>query len=127
NAILIVEFARDLEKQGRSTIEAALEASRLRLRPIVMTSVAFIAGVIPLVTATGAGSEVRNAMGITVFSGMIGVTFFGLVLTPAFYVALRKLSSRKANTNDEVDTPSGDLHLNAQEPETPLLPAGANS
>src|SRR5690606_26440450 len=123
NAILIVEFARDLEKQGRSTIEAALEASRLRLRPIVMTSVAFIAGVIPLVTATGAGSEVRNAMGITVFSGMIGVTFFGLVLTPAFYVALRKLSSRKANTNDAAN----DLHPDLGKPETPLLPAGANS
>ncbi|MDX9874714.1 MAG: multidrug efflux RND transporter permease subunit [Spongiibacteraceae bacterium] len=94
NAILIVEFARDLEKQGRGIVEAALEASRLRLRPIVMTSVAFIAGVVPLVLASGAGSEVRNAMGITVFSGMIGVTFFGLVMTPAFYVALRKLSGR---------------------------------
>lgn len=94
NAILIVEFARDLENQGLSTVQAALEASRLRLRPIIMTSVAFIAGVIPLVIASGAGSEVRNAMGITVFSGMIGVTLFGLVLTPVFYVALRSLSSR---------------------------------
>lgn len=93
NAILIVEFARDLEKQGHDTVAAALVACRLRLRPIVMTSVAFIAGVVPLVTATGAGSEVRNAMGVTVFTGMIGVTLFGLLLTPVFYVALRKLAT----------------------------------
>ncbi|WP_193165044.1 efflux RND transporter permease subunit [Microbulbifer hainanensis] len=92
NAILIVEFARELEQEGRTTMEAALEACRLRLRPIIMTSVAFIAGVVPLVFAHGAGSEVRNAMGITVFTGMIGVTLFGLLLTPVFYVALRKLS-----------------------------------
>lgn len=112
NAILIVEFARDLEQQGRDPVQAALEASRLRLRPIVMTSVAFIAGVIPLVTATGAGSEVRNAMGITVFSGMIGVTFFGLVLTPAFYVALRKLSPHKYRAGNEIAEPSQPLPVN---------------
>ncbi|MFN3579488.1 MAG: efflux RND transporter permease subunit, partial [Pseudomonas sp.] len=94
NAILIVEFARELEMQGRDTLSAALEASRLRLRPIIMTSVAFIAGVVPLVLATGAGAEVRNAMGITVFTGMIGVTLFGLLLTPVFYVALRTLAKR---------------------------------
>jgi multidrug efflux pump len=94
NAILIVEFARELELQGRDTISAALEASRLRLRPIIMTSVAFIAGVVPLVLASGAGAEVRNAMGITVFTGMIGVTLFGLLLTPVFYVALRTLAKR---------------------------------
>ncbi|KAA0694158.1 multidrug efflux RND transporter permease subunit [Halopseudomonas laoshanensis] len=94
NAILIVEFARELELQGRDTVSAALEASRLRLRPIIMTSVAFIAGVVPLVLATGAGAEVRNAMGITVFTGMIGVTLFGLLLTPVFYVALRTLAKR---------------------------------
>ena len=94
NAILIVEFARELEMQGRDTVSAALEASRLRLRPIIMTSVAFIAGVVPLVLATGAGAEVRNAMGITVFTGMIGVTLFGLLLTPVFYVALRTLAKR---------------------------------
>jgi multidrug efflux pump len=95
NAILIVEFARDLEAQGRTTLQAAIEATRLRLRPIVMTSVAFIAGTIPLVLSHGAGAEVRRATGITVFSGMIGVTLFGLFLTPVFYVALRKLSSRR--------------------------------
>ncbi|MEQ5835264.1 multidrug efflux RND transporter permease subunit [Marinobacter sp. NFXS9] len=94
NAILIVEFAREKEMEGMDTISAALEACRLRLRPIIMTSVAFIAGVVPLVLASGAGSEVRNAMGITVFSGMIGVTLFGLLLTPVFYVGLRLLSGK---------------------------------
>ena len=94
NAILIVEFARELEMDGMDTVKAALESSRLRLRPIIMTSVAFIAGVVPLVLASGAGSEVRNAMGITVFTGMLGVTLFGLLLTPVFYVALRKLSGK---------------------------------
>jgi multidrug efflux pump len=91
NAILIVEFARELELEGRGTVEAALEACRLRLRPIVMTSIAFIAGVVPLMTAAGAGSEVRRAMGVTVFAGMLGVTLFGLLLTPLFYVAIRRL------------------------------------
>jgi multidrug efflux pump len=90
NAILIVEFARELEGQGKGTIEAAIEACHLRLRPIVMTSVAFIAGSVPLVLAGGAGSEIRHATGITVFAGMLGVTVFGLFLTPVFYVALRK-------------------------------------
>jgi multidrug efflux pump len=94
NAILIVEFARELEHQGRDIVTAAIEASRLRLRPIVMTSVAFIAGVTPLVFSSGAGAEVRQATGITVFAGMIGVTVFGLFLTPVFYVALRKLAER---------------------------------
>jgi multidrug efflux pump len=92
NAILIVEFARELEEQGKGTIEAALEACRLRLRPIIMTSIAFIAGVTPLLTAAGAGSEVRRAMGVTVFAGMLGVTLFGLMLIPAFYVVARKVS-----------------------------------
>jgi multidrug efflux pump len=95
NAILIVEFARELEFQGKGIVEAALEACRLRLRPIVMTSVAFIAGTVPLVFSHGAGAEVRSITGITVFSGMIGVTVFGLFLTPVFYVGLRKLSGRK--------------------------------
>ncbi len=94
NAILIVEFARDLEREGRTIIQAAVEACKLRLRPIVMTSFAFIAGVIPLITSTGPGAEVRRVMGVTVFSGMIGVTFFGLVLTPVFYVALRMATQR---------------------------------
>ncbi len=96
NAILIVEFARELEHQGRSTIDAAVEACKLRLRPIIMTSLAFIAGVIPLMLSHGPGSEIRRAMGITVFAGMIGVTLFGLVLTPVFYVALRKLTSKRS-------------------------------
>ncbi len=91
NAILIVEFARELEHQGRSVVQAAIEASRLRLRPILMTSIAFIMGVVPLVTSTGAGSEMRHAMGVAVFAGMIGVTLFGLLLTPVFYVLLRTL------------------------------------
>jgi multidrug efflux pump len=95
NAILIVEFARELELQGRSIVEAALEAARLRLRPIVMTSIAFIAGTVPLVLAHGAGSEVRVVTGVTVFAGMLGVTLFGLFLTPVFYVALRKVVERR--------------------------------
>ena len=95
NAILIVEFARELEIQGKGIIEAALEACRLRLRPIVMTSVAFIAGTVPLVLSHGAGAEVRSVTGITVFAGMLGVTLFGLFLTPVFYVALRKLVTRR--------------------------------
>ncbi|MBR9902899.1 MAG: multidrug efflux RND transporter permease subunit [Gammaproteobacteria bacterium] len=92
NAILIVEFARELELQGKGVVEAALEACRLRLRPIIMTSIAFTAAVLPSVVATGAGAEVRAALGTAVFAGMIGVTLFGLFLTPVFYVALRKLS-----------------------------------
>ena len=96
NAILIVEFARELEQQGRSIIEAALEASRMRLRPIIMTSIAFIAGVLPLMIGSGAGAEVRQLMGVTVFAGMLGVTLFGLFLTPVFYVALRRLATRKS-------------------------------
>lgn len=96
NAILIVEFARELELQGRGIVEAALEACRLRLRPIIMTSITFTAAVVPLVLATGAGAEVRQALGTAVFAGMIGVTLFGLFLTPVFYVALRKLSGSHA-------------------------------
>ena len=96
NAILIVEFARELEIQGKGITEAALEACRLRLRPIVMTSIAFIAGTIPLILGEGAGAEVRGVTGVTVFSGMLGVTLFGLFLTPVFYVTLRKLVMRKA-------------------------------
>ncbi|MGG7604591.1 efflux RND transporter permease subunit [Massilia sp. BKSP1R2A-1] len=94
NAILIVEFARELEDHGRSVFEAALEASRLRLRPILMTSIAFIMGVVPLVFSTGAGAEMRHAMGVAVFAGMLGVTLFGLFLTPLFYVLLRTLGKR---------------------------------
>jgi multidrug efflux pump len=96
NAILIVEFARELELHGKGIVEAALEACRLRLRPIVMTSIAFIAGTVPLLLGHGAGAEVRAVTGITVFAGMLGVTVFGLFLTPVFYVALRKLVTRRA-------------------------------
>ena len=95
NAILIVEFARELEFEGRTPVEAAIEASRLRLRPILMTSLAFIMGVVPLVTSTGAGAEMRHAMGVAVFSGMIGVTAFGIFLTPVFYVLMRKLTGNR--------------------------------
>jgi multidrug efflux pump len=91
NAILIVEFAREKQLQeGMNRVEAVLEACRLRLRPILMTSLAFTMGVIPLVLSTGAGSEMRRAIGVAVFFGMIGVTGFGLVLTPVFYVLIRR-------------------------------------
>ncbi|MBW6424617.1 efflux RND transporter permease subunit [Rhizobium sp. XQZ8] len=92
NAILIVEFARELEFEGRTPFQAAVESSRLRLRPILMTSMAFIMGVVPLVLSTGAGAEMRTAMGIAVFSGMIGVTFFGIFMTPVFYMLARLLT-----------------------------------
>jgi multidrug efflux pump len=95
NAILIVEFARELEFSGLTPREAAIEASRLRLRPILMTSMAFIMGVVPLVLSTGAGAEMRSAMGIAVFAGMIGVTAFGIFLTPVFYVVMRRLSGNR--------------------------------
>lgn len=95
NAILIVEFARELEIEGLDTIRAAIKASRMRLRPILMTSFAFIMGVVPMVLSTGAGSEMRNDIGVAVFSGMLGVTFFGLFFTPIFYVLLRKLEGNR--------------------------------
>ncbi|MGE6470617.1 efflux RND transporter permease subunit [Serratia proteamaculans] len=94
NAILIVEFARSLEAEGTSPLEAVIEACRLRLRPILMTSLAFIAGVVPLMLASGAGAEMRQAMGIAVFAGMLGVTLFGLFLTPVFYLLMRGLAAR---------------------------------
>ena len=94
NAILIVEFARDREAHGDSTWDAVLAACRLRLRPILMTSLAFIMGVAPLVFSTGAGSEMRRAMGVAVFAGMVGVTLFGLALTPVFYWTIRRLTHR---------------------------------
>ena len=95
NAILIVEFAVKRREEGEGIVEAALDAARLRLRPILMTSIAFIAGVFPLVVSTGAGAEMRRAMGVAVFAGMIGVTLFGLFLTPVFYVVLEKIGLRK--------------------------------
>lgn len=96
NAILIVEFARQGEEEGKTPIEAAIEASRLRLRPILMTAFAFILGVVPLVIATGPGAEMRQSLGTAVFSGMLGVTFLGLFLTPVFYVTLRSLRRKPA-------------------------------
>jgi multidrug efflux pump len=104
NAILIVEFARELEDHGRTILEAALEACRLRLRPILMTSIAFIMGVVPLVFSVGAGAEMRHAMGVAVFAGMLGVTFFGLFLTPVFYVLLRTLAKRLEKKSPAADT-----------------------
>ena len=98
NAILIVEFARDRVEKGMGIVEAAIEACRLRLRPILMTSFAFIMGVVPLVTASGAGSELRHAMGIAVFSGMLGVTLFGLFLTPVFFVAIELALHRRRSS-----------------------------
>jgi multidrug efflux pump len=98
NSILIVEFARELEFAGRTPVQAAIEASRLRLRPILMTSLAFVMGVLPLVLSTGAGAEMRQAMGVAVFAGMIGVTAFGLILTPVFYVLLRALTGNRPLT-----------------------------
>jgi hydrophobe/amphiphile efflux-1 (HAE1) family protein len=96
NAILIVEFARDIELEGKPRLEAVIEACRLRLRPILMTSFAFILGVLPLVVSTGSGSEMRQAVGVAVFFGMLGVTLFGLLFTPIFYMVVRDLADRSS-------------------------------
>ncbi|MDP5138658.1 efflux RND transporter permease subunit, partial [Rheinheimera baltica] len=109
NAILIVEFAKELQDQGMSALDAILEAGRLRLRPILMTSIAFIMGVVPMVFSSGAGAEMRQAMGVAVFAGMIGVTIFGLILTPLFYYMLAKRGEHKAVT-DEHDTDAKGAH-----------------
>jgi multidrug efflux pump len=98
NAILIVEFAKSREDEGADRTTAAVDACRLRLRPILMTSFAFALGVLPLVTGAGAGAEMRNPLGVAVFSGMLGVTGFGLLLTPVFYVVIRGLATRRATT-----------------------------
>ncbi|NLR99808.1 efflux RND transporter permease subunit [Rhizobium sp. P38BS-XIX] len=116
NAILIVEFARELEFEGRTPVQAAIEASRLRLRPILMTSMAFIMGVVPLVTSTGAGAEMRAAMGVAVFAGMIGVTFFGIFMTPVFYVLIRSLTGNR---------PLKQHHHNDNEHSAEVLPIAA--
>ena len=104
NAILIVEFAKELQDEGRTAYEAILEAGRLRLRPILMTSIAFIMGVVPMVFSSGAGAEMRQAMGVAVFSGMIGVTVFGLLLTPLFYYVLAKRGERQSDNTTLVNT-----------------------
>ena len=105
NAILIVEFAKHHQDQGKSPMDAAIEACRLRLRPILMTSIAFIAGVFPLVKSHGAGAEMRQAMGVAVFAGMIGVTLFGLFLTPVFYVTLMKLGGKRSSKTAPASPP----------------------
>ncbi len=98
NAILIVEFAKQLEDTGKPRFEATVEACRLRLRPILMTSFAFILGVVPLVLAKGAGWEMRYTLGLAVFSGMLGVTVFGILFTPVFYYVIRKFSQGRTST-----------------------------
>jgi hydrophobe/amphiphile efflux-1 (HAE1) family protein len=115
NAILIVEFAKQLEDTGKSIVDAAVEAAKLRLRPILMTSFAFILGVVPLVIASGAGAEMRQALGTTVFFGMLGVTAFGLILTPVFYVVIRKLTERfkpatRSVTETTLNPPAHEAH-----------------
>jgi multidrug efflux pump subunit AcrB len=107
NAILIVEFAVQLEEQGWNRFEAAVEACRLRLRPILMTSFAFTLGVVPLYAATGAGSEMRQALGTAVFYGMLGVTAFGLVFTPVFYVVIRGLFGGRVTRHPAIGETGG--------------------
>jgi multidrug efflux pump subunit AcrB len=96
NATLVVEFANQSQKEGMNRTEAVIHAGKMRLRPILMTSAAFILGVVPLVLAKGAGAEMRSALGIAVFSGMLGVTMFGIFLTPVFYQSIRWLVERNA-------------------------------
>ncbi len=105
NAILIVEFAKQAEDEGQDRVKAAIEAARTRLRPILMTSLAFILGVLPLVIAQGAGAEMRQSLGIAVFAGMIGVTIFGLLFTPVFYVVTRWIASRLSRKPREAVEP----------------------
>ncbi|PZP30703.1 MAG: multidrug efflux RND transporter permease subunit [Roseateles depolymerans] len=123
NAILIVEFAKELEEHGKPMLEAVIEACRLRLRPILMTSIAFIAGVVPLILGSGAGSEMRRAMGIAVFSGMLGVTFFGIFLTPVFYSLLRKGTekrrARAAELRARVEASAHAFHPGIDDADTP--------
>jgi multidrug efflux pump len=105
NSILIVEFAKQRESEGESRVQAVLDACRVRLRPVLMTSVAFIMGVVPLVFAHGAGAEIRQAMGVAVFAGMLGVTVFGLALTPVFYVVIGNLVERVSRREVEPAAP----------------------
>jgi multidrug efflux pump len=116
NAILIVEFARDRQLEGASRIDAAVDAGRVRLRPILMTSFAFILGVFPLVIAQGAGAEMRRTLGTAVFSGMIGVTLFGIFLTPVFYSVVRRFTERRAV---KLNDPSFAPIAQANEPHAP--------
>ena len=98
NAILIVEFAKAKQDEGLTRCEAAAEACRIRLRPIIMTSLAFILGVVPLLVSSGAGHEMRFTLGVAVFSGMIGVTLFGIFLTPVFYSVIQMIFGRRKKT-----------------------------
>jgi predicted RND superfamily exporter protein len=128
NAILIVEFAKQLQDAGKNRFDATVEASKLRLRPILMTSFAFILGVVPLVLAKGAGAEMRVALGVAVFSGMLGVTFFGIFFTPVFYVVIRWFNERKGPAlrvvTDPSPPPSGPKPPGAKPP-GPNRPAAA--
>jgi HAE1 family hydrophobic/amphiphilic exporter-1 len=110
NAILIVEFARQLENEGKSALDAVIESCQLRLRPILMTALAFILGVVPLVIATGPGAEMRQALGTAVFSGMIGVTLLGLFLTPIFYLLVRAVTRKPKPKRVGAPVPEVELH-----------------
>ncbi|UXH78308.1 efflux RND transporter permease subunit [Roseateles amylovorans] len=129
NAILIVEFAKELEERGEALHDAIIHACRLRLRPILMTSIAFCAGVIPLILGSGAGSEMRRAMGIAVFAGMVGVTLFGIFLTPVFYALLRKGTEKKrahaAELRREIDAAAHPFHPGVDDAATPTRKEGA--
>jgi multidrug efflux pump subunit AcrB len=114
NAILVVEFSKQLEDEGKSRVDAVVEASRVRLRPILMTAFAFILGVVPLVVAKGAGAEMRFALGVAVFCGMLGVTFFGLVFTPVFYDVIRRFAKKKTSAPGQTEIHPG--HTEAQSP-----------
>jgi multidrug efflux pump len=122
NAILIVEFAKERSAQGATPRDAAVEACRLRLRPIIMTSAAFILGVLPLALAVGAGAEMRRTLGIAVFSGMLGVTLFGILLTPVFYYVVVRLFARRSSTPAEPG-PNPDHHLPAPSGDGRIAPA----
>ncbi|ABE56358.1 Hydrophobe/amphiphile efflux-1 HAE1 [Shewanella denitrificans OS217] len=129
NAILIVEFAKELQDEGMNVMDAILEATRLRLRPILMTSIAFIMGVVPMVFSTGAGAEMRQAMGVAVFAGMIGVTIFGLLLTPLFYHFMAKRQKTNVDKNVEPDDSQGQLFAPVVNPavNTLVTHKGANA
>ena len=115
NAILIVEFAKQAEEQGANRWDAAVQAAQTRLRPILMTSFAFILGVVPLVIATGAGAEMRQALGTAVFFGMLGVTFFGLIFTPVFYVFVRWIGSiRTSSAGPQTEQPATNPQMKAE-------------
>ena len=118
NAILIVEFAKQQQEAGVPLREATLEACRLRLRPILMTSFAFILGVVPLVIATGAGAEMRRALGLAVFSGMLGVTLFGIFLTPVFFYVIRRFS--RVSPTQPPPAPAPESPLALREPTAPI-------